>query len=240
MTRRSVEHAGIDASDVTEDGRVDGRRARTQRTSSRVLAASRDLFLAHGYARTSVEAIATRAGVSAQTVYNQFGTKCDLLAAVLDLAIVGDADPVAVMGRPWFVVREAEPAADAIARFAVAGTAILARVVPVYDVIRSASALPEVKRLLDNNRRRRRADQRHFLCALAAAGHLRPELHADAAADVVYGLANEDVYLLLTADCRWSRKRFAAWLTETLLVQLAASPDPPRGGADRPPEGTPG
>ena len=172
-----------------------------------------------------MEAIAARAGVSAQTVYNQFGTKSELLAAVLDRAIAGDASPVAVIERPWFVVGDAEPAADAIARFAAAGTAILARVAPLYDVIRSASALPEVRRLLDDNRRRRRADQRHLVGALAATGQLRPDLDADHAADVVYGLVNEDVYLLLTADCGWSRKRFATWLAETLLDQLVTTPD---------------
>ena len=199
----------------------------------RVLAASRDLLLEQGYARTSIEAIAARAGVSAQTVYNQFGSKCELLAAVLDEAIVGDAVPVAVIGRPWFVVIETESTADAIARFTAAGTGILARVAPLFDVVRSASGLPEVRRLLDDNRRRRRADQRHLVGALAATGRLRPDLDLDHASDVVYGLMNEDVYLLLTADCRWSRKRFATWLAETLLDQLVAASDPPRAGRRR-------
>jgi AcrR family transcriptional regulator len=233
VTRRSAETKDADAIDVAGGDSVDGRRARSQRTSLRVLAASRDLFVEQGYARTSIEAIAARAGVSAQTVYNQFGTKCELLAAVLDLAIAGDAAPVAVMERPWFLVDEDEPAADAIARFATAGTAILARVAPLYDVIRSASALPEVRRLLDDNRRRRRADQRHLVSELAAAGQLRPDLDLSHAADVVYGLLNEDVYLLLTADCGWSRKRFATWVAATLFDQLVTTPDPPRVGRRR-------
>jgi AcrR family transcriptional regulator len=218
MTRRSVENTDADA--VTGNGGVDGRRARSLRTSSRVLVASRDLFLEHGYARTSMEAIAAGAGVSAQTVYNQFGTKCDLLAAVLDQAIAGDAAEVAVMDPPWFVVDDGEDAADAIARFAATGTAILARVAPIYDVMRSASALPEVRRLLADNRRRRRADQRKLVRALVATEQLRPDLDADHVADVIYGLVNEDVYLLLTADCRWSRQRFTTWLAGTLLDQL--------------------
>ncbi len=187
-----------------------------------MLTAARDLFLEQGYALTSMEAIADRAGVSAQTVYNQFGTKCELLAAVLDRAIAGDAAPVAVIERPWFVAGDTEPAADAIARFAAAGTAILARVAPLYDVIRSTSALPEVRQLLDDNRRRRRADQRHLVREFAAAGLLRPGLDVDHAADVVYALVNEDVYLLLTADCGWSRKRFTTWLAATLHDQLVS------------------
>jgi AcrR family transcriptional regulator len=223
MAARPAGHTSADAIDVTGSGRVDGRRARSQRTSSRLLVASRDLFLEQGYARTSMEEIAARAGVSEQTVYNQFGTKCDLLAAVLDRAIAGDAAPVTVIERQWFVAAENEPAAKVIARFAATATLIFARVAPLYDVTRSASALPEVQRLLADNRRRRRADQRQIVDALAAAGKLRPDLDARHAADIVYGLMNEDVYLLLTADCRWSRKRFTTWLTETLLDQLVTA-----------------
>jgi hypothetical protein len=52
---------------------------------------------------------------------------------------------------------------------------------------------------------------------------LRRDLADEHAADVVYGLVNEDVYLMLTTDCRWSRKRFTTWLTETLLEQLVAA-----------------
>jgi AcrR family transcriptional regulator len=185
-----------------------------------VLGAARDLFLEQGYARTSMETIAARAGVSAQTVYNQFGTKCELLAAVLDRAIAGDHAPVAVIERSWLAVHDGELAADAIGRFATAATAILSRVAPLYDVIRSASALPEVRQLLADNRRRRRADQRHLVRALAATGELRPDLDATHAADVIYGVVNEDVYLLLIADCRWSRKRYTSWLAQTLIDQL--------------------
>lgn len=228
MTGRPAKHADADAIDVTGSDPVDGRRARSQRTSSRLLVASRELFLEQGYARTSMEEIAARAGVSEQTVYNQFGTKCELLAAVLDRAIAGDAAPVNVIEWPWFAAGDDEPAAEVIARFAAAGTAILARVAPLYDVVRSASALPEVKLLLADNRRRRRADQRHIVGALAAAGKLRPDLDAHHAADVIYGVMNEDVYLLLTADCKWSRKRFTTWLTETLLDQLVTAPTPQR------------
>ena len=100
----------------------------------------------------------------------------------------------------------------------------------VYDVIRSASAQPEVGRLLTDNRRRRRADRRQLVGALVATGQLRPDLDADHAADVVFGLVNEDVYLLLTVDCEWSRKRFTRWLGEPLLDQLVAAPGALRVG----------
>jgi AcrR family transcriptional regulator len=207
------------------DGAVDGRHARSQRTSQRVLEAARELFLDHGYSQTTIDAIAARAGVTGQTVLNQFGTKCEVLAAVIDQAVVGDTEPLPLRERAWFTPSEDEPTAEAFARFAATMTAILARVAPVYDVVHCASALPEVKQLLRESRRRRRADQRYLIGVLAAAGHLRHDLDTDQAADIVYGLVNEDVYLLFTVDRRWSRRRFSSWLTDTLLHQLAATPD---------------
>jgi AcrR family transcriptional regulator len=206
-------------------GRVDGRRARSQRTSQRVLDAARELFLDHGYSQTTVDAIAGRAGVTGQTVLNQFGTKCDVLAAVVDQAVVGDAAPLALSERSWFTQRDGEPAAEAVARYVAEGTAILARVAPIYDVVRSASARPEVKELLLENRRRRRADQRDLIDTLVAAGHLRPDVDADQAADIVYGVMNEDVYLLFTVDRRWSRRRFSDWVADTLIHHLTTVQD---------------
>jgi hypothetical protein len=41
--------------------------------------------------------------------------------------------------------------------------------------------------LLDDNRRRRRADQRQLIEMLSQAGHLRTDLDVDTAADVFYG-----------------------------------------------------
>ncbi len=46
--------------------------------------------------------IATPAGVSVETVYAHFGSKIDLFNTVLDVAVVGDDDPVALVDRPEF------------------------------------------------------------------------------------------------------------------------------------------
>ncbi|MFE7139008.1 TetR/AcrR family transcriptional regulator [Streptomyces sp. NPDC057644] len=49
-----------------------------------ILSAARDLFLADGFDRSSVDAIAARAEVSKRTVYDYFGDKHTLLRAVVD------------------------------------------------------------------------------------------------------------------------------------------------------------
>ncbi|NEB02157.1 TetR/AcrR family transcriptional regulator [Streptomyces sp. SID13726] len=49
-----------------------------------ILTAARELFLADGFDRSSVDAVAARAGVSKRTVYDYFGDKQTLLQAVVD------------------------------------------------------------------------------------------------------------------------------------------------------------
>jgi AcrR family transcriptional regulator/predicted ester cyclase len=67
-------------------------------TRQKVLTAARDLFLRRGYSGSTIEAVAKRAAVSPQTVYNVVGGKAALLKAVYDVAVAGDDEPVP-MGR---------------------------------------------------------------------------------------------------------------------------------------------
>lgn len=73
-----------------------------------VLAAAMGLFVELGYASTSMEEVARRAGVAKQTVYNHFGSKkalfeaiveqiCDELMTVVNLDASQDAAPADVL-----------------------------------------------------------------------------------------------------------------------------------------------
>jgi tetracycline repressor-like protein len=68
-------------------------------TRRRIRQAARQLFVANGYAATSIRAVAERAGVAEKTVYLAFPTKTDLLKEV---AIVGDDQPIPVAERDWW------------------------------------------------------------------------------------------------------------------------------------------
>lgn len=201
--------------------RPDGRRQRSQRTRARIVAAAARLFVDHGYQATTIEAVAEEAGVAVQTVYYVFGTKPNLLAATLDATIAGDDEPIPVAERPWVERLAASPdPASAIALLVGAAVAILTRVAPIHEVVRQAATDPDVGALLADNRRRRRADQRRLVEELHRAGHLHPGLGVDTAADVVYGLMNEEVFQLLTVDCGWDVDRFRQWATALMLQQL--------------------
>ncbi|KUL64008.1 MULTISPECIES: TetR/AcrR family transcriptional regulator [unclassified Streptomyces] len=56
----------------------------SSRKRAAILTAARELFLADGFDRSSVDAIAARAEVSKRTVYDYFGDKQTLLQAVVD------------------------------------------------------------------------------------------------------------------------------------------------------------
>ena len=55
--------------------------------------------MAEGYGSTTLEQIAARAGVAVQTVYFHFGNKRTVLKEAVDVAAVGDDEPVALLER---------------------------------------------------------------------------------------------------------------------------------------------
>jgi len=200
---------------------TDGRRQRSLRTRALIVDAATRLFLERGYLGTTIEAVGEAAGVATQTVYYVFSTKPNLLAAVLDASIAGDDEPIALLDRSWFDAMESEAdAAAAIDRLVTASVAIIARAAPIYEVVRRAAADPEVGALLDDNRRRRRDDQRRLVEVLQRSGHLRTDLGVDEGADIFYALLNEEVFLLLTADCAWDVDRFRRWATAVMAHEL--------------------
>src|SRR5205807_7363455 len=80
-------------------------------TRSSILDAAQRLFEEHGYAATTMEAIAAEAGVALKTVYVAFETKSGLLRALWHLLLRGDEDDAAVGERSWYreVVEEPDP-----------------------------------------------------------------------------------------------------------------------------------
>src|SRR3712207_2469064 len=60
------------------------RERQAQRTRGQIIDAARRLFAQHGFAKTTVEAIAREAGVSSQTVYASVGSKRGIVLALLD------------------------------------------------------------------------------------------------------------------------------------------------------------
>ena len=103
---------------------------------------------------TTIEAVAAAADVAVQTVYYVFGTKRNLLGAVLDAQIAGDLDTTPLVDRPWIdALAQAPDASSAVGILVESAVAIIARASPMYEVVRRAAADPEVGDLLAANRR---------------------------------------------------------------------------------------
>lgn len=84
----------------TKHGRPLGRRPGPENTRPAIMAAARDLFAEVGFERATVRAIAARAGVDPAMINHHFGTKDELLVAVLDLPFDPARLADAIVSRP--------------------------------------------------------------------------------------------------------------------------------------------
>lgn len=179
------------------------------------------LFVAHGYAATTLEQIAERAGVAVQTVYFHFGNKRTVLKEAVDVAAVGDDEPVAVLDRPGYRQLGAEPDPRRLIELWVAnGREILGRVAPIMRVVRDAATVdPDMAAQWRTNEEQRATAYRVLAQQLDDRAALRPGMSVDDATDVVLALASIEVYLILAAR-GWSPRRWEEWTTSMLTVAL--------------------
>jgi TetR/AcrR family transcriptional regulator, regulator of autoinduction and epiphytic fitness len=201
----------------------EGRRQKRARQTRRgILAAAHELFVRQGYARTTIRQIADQADVAWQTVYAVFGDKPAILAAVFDVAVAGDDEPVPVPQRPFVrAIREASDPRDKARVCARHLREAGARMASVLSVIESAAATdPEIGRLWGKLQ-----DQR--LQGMTMAAHefreqdaLRPGLGAGRAADILWLYAGPWAYRCLVIDRGWSLDEYEAWIGDTLYAQL--------------------
>lgn len=71
---------------ATEDDKIDRRRLRGSATRARAIEAAAELFSTRGYSATSMAAIAEAAGARSASLYHAFGSKEQLLGAVVEHA----------------------------------------------------------------------------------------------------------------------------------------------------------
>lgn len=214
------------------------RQRRSRETRARILHAATALFVEKGYIDTAMAEIAAMSGVAVQSLYVRFGGKAEILAAVFDVAIVGDDDDRALLERAWFDDVEAAPDARAgIDAFMAEMEQLMARTYPLFAVVRSAGT-HEVSGLLAVNKRQRAEGLRAVAGALAKKSGFRPDLSIDRTIDMLYAIASEDNYGLLVADRGWTSAEWSAWCSELLSHSLCSFPSKTssRPGSNRAPK----
>jgi AcrR family transcriptional regulator len=201
------------------------RQAQVAHTEQRILAAATELFLEGGYLATTLEAVARRAQVGARTVYLRFGTKAALFKRVVDVAIVGDTEPVDVLGRDWMQAALTAPtAAERIAASAAAGRQIMQRTGPLFAVAQQAASVePLIAGFWQQGREQSRRVHALFWTRMADDGLLGPAVDLPWLIDTTGILAAAETYLLITRMTGWDLDAYEHWLART-LSQLMASP----------------
>lgn len=198
------------------------RRQQASQTRLRILDAAQKLFAEQGYASTTVEAIASEAGVAVDTVYAALGSKRGVLKALLDVRVGGDDTPVDLLDRPGpQAVRRERNQRSQVAAFAADVSAIIERARPVDDIMRGAAAVDvEMSTFRTKAQEHRFRNMRQLVSWLAANGPLREGLTQDEAAAIVWTMTSPEVHRLLRVSRGWSAERYTAWLTDSLTCML--------------------
>ena len=196
------------------------REEQAARTRARILTAADELFLDKGYARTTVQAVAERAGVARDTVHAVFGSKARLLTALIDQRLVPDGSVANVTEMPasQAVKNETDPHRQ-LELFAQWITDMSTRLRPVFEILRTASAVePEMAQVFSEMDRFRLANMHAYARWFAARGPLR--VSTKKAAEIIWTLASPEVGRMLCDELGWTQAQHARWLADTLTRSL--------------------
>jgi AcrR family transcriptional regulator len=186
-------------------------------TRQLIARAARELFTEHGYAATSIEAVAAEAGVSPRTVYAIFGTKKAILGAiceewlieagVMEAIATGLAEPdlarrLAVVARTSRRQWELERGVRAMLEGAAASDADVARMLAGWKSDRASSF-------------------RMIVAGLET--QLRDGIDGVRAASIIRAISGGEVYSELVGAEGWSPTEYEAWLA-ALLAEVLLPP----------------
>lgn len=167
----------------------------------------------------TVEAIAERAEVSAQSVYAIFKSKAGILRELLDQIAFGPNYENAV--------ERALSASDPVVRLRLA--APIARGIhesqsTILDLLRGAGVVaPELAKLDREKESQRYERQEGTIALLRGSGQLRAGLDYTTARDIFWTLTGRDIYRMLVHERGWSPAKYQDWLADTLVHSLVTT-----------------
>jgi AcrR family transcriptional regulator len=200
--------------------------ATRRETRRRLLAAARAEFADRGYAAATVIRIAERADVSVQTLYSNWGSKRNLLRAVMESSVTGDDDvPLAAAQPPAILVAALDPddAKDPrrlLAHLSHQYRLLAERAAVGWQTYRDGAAIdPDIAADWQQlNDLRRQAFQAMLGRVLATA--LRPGLTSAAAADTAWVIASPETHDQLVRQASYSYNQLEDWVRATLSAAL--------------------
>jgi AcrR family transcriptional regulator len=200
------------------------RAGQADETRRRVLAAAQELFLARGYAGTTVTAVAEAAAVSPDTIYASLGGKSGLLEGMLSEARTDPEDP-AQRGHddhndPISALTDPR---QRLRQMIGLSCERLARTSPIHAVLRGAAdghpfAAELRARMLQVRLRIQSTNVQTYL-----GPALRDGLTVKRAAERYSALLSPELYHLLTVERRWTTRQYESWVADLLDHDLLGS-----------------
>jgi AcrR family transcriptional regulator len=197
-------------------------------TRRRIRQAAQELFVSQGYAATSIRAVAERAGVAEKTVYLAFPTKPDLLKEVVEVAIVGDDQPIPVAERDWWQQMAAQPdLVGTLERLADGALAIHLRSAEVFEIARGAAAAdPQAAALWQTGKQGHQRDCQRLADLLVGHPGVAASLARDDLVTTLYTLIGPETYRQVIVELGRTPTQYRAWLLDTLRRLLDSHPTP--------------
>jgi AcrR family transcriptional regulator len=193
--------------------------ARSRRTSTALLQATRDLIDEQGFEALTMAAVAERAGVSRRAVYLHFSTRTELVTA-LYRSLGHTEDLAASLQAVW----ESENAVTALREWAHHIARSHPRILATLRAVeRARHTDADAAELWATTLTNWHKGSRRLAQWLADEGRLAPSWTVDTAADMLSALMSLDLLDRLLIDRRWSRKRFADQFTVLLQSTFVAA-----------------
>lgn len=190
-----------------------------EQTRAVVLEAARSLFADLGWVGTSMRGVAKQAGVATETVYAGFGSKRDLLAAVIDIAVVGDDLPIPLAQRDFALGLGVGTREERVAKAARLSAAISSRTCDLIQALIQGSATDtDLARRLADLDQRRRGEITRFFQEVASRPATPDQL------DELWLITSAEVFHMLVHRSGWSPQHHEQWLTDRLMEVTSNAP----------------
>lgn len=198
------------------------RRAQAAATRVDILEAAQKLLEQRGYAATTMEAIASEAGVALKTVYLAFETKSGLLRALWNHLLRAGRDEVPVADQRWYREVLDEPDPERQLRLAARNSRVVKlRIAALLEVIRSAAPIdPDIGALWARIQTEFHANQRVIVKSLKEKDALDPGLDVERATDILWTINHPNLWQLLVDERGWSPEQFEQWCADLACSEL--------------------
>ena len=183
-----------------------GRAERARETRRAILESAKAVLIENGYAGTTMALIGERSGFAVETIYKHFRNKRALTREVLDVAIAGDDEPVAMVDRAEArAIASADGAREMVRLYARYVRGINERMGPLHAALLTGARAgePDLQELAAEADEQRLTGARIFARLLISTGETHPDLGINEAADIIWALNFHVLHRALTTDRGW-------------------------------------